>query len=30
MAFVEAVGTYAEKDGNGGAGAARPRQELNT
>jgi hypothetical protein len=28
MAFVEAVGTYAENDGNGGGGAARPMQEL--
>ena len=28
MAFVEAVGAYAEKNGHGGAGAARPMQEL--
>jgi hypothetical protein len=29
MACVEAAGTYAEKNGHGGAGAARPMQELN-
>jgi hypothetical protein len=27
MAFVEAVGTYAEKDGQGGDVAAMPMQE---
>jgi hypothetical protein len=30
MAFVEAAGTYAEKNGHGGAGVARPMQELST